>query len=334
MKVLRLFAAVPGPRAQNFAPAARLFRAVLVPMLTLTMLAPLTGCYTIRIRRVARTTVVSNVLSATAESLVGALDTRYDSVTTLFAAVEITASEGGAHTGEVKDIPTFSGAMYLRKPADLRILLQLPVVRSRAFDMVADGKNFKLLIPPRGKAYVGSELATSAGKSSLENVRPSFIRDAMLIPPVAPDEFIELVNGARIVPPEPRRRDADGTEPAHKMTLEEPDYDLTILRAKKQDVTSGNRNQVLERVRVIHISRITLLPYEQDVYEHGVIVTKVEYDRYEKVGGIDFPMSIVITRPVDELKLTMNLSKMQLNQPQSDDTYTLDIPEFYTIQKM
>jgi hypothetical protein len=249
------------------------------------------------------------------------------------AAVEIAASEGSEHTGEVKEIPTFSGYLWLRKPADLRVLLLLPVVRSHALDMVSNGTDFKMLIPPKNKAIVGGERVTNPSQNGLENLRPGIIRDALLIPPVEGDQLVDLVNGSREIAAV-RRRKTGENENEPKEVLEEPDYDLTVLRIPASVSGKGKDGHILQRVRVVHISRVTLLPYEQDIYENGKVVTKVEYDRYQKIGGIDFPTSILITRPLEEYKLKLDLSKITLNQPQTDDTYVLKIPEGVAIQKM
>jgi outer membrane lipoprotein-sorting protein len=288
--------------------------------LSLLLLLPLAGCYGVRTHTVNHTIVVPHVLDATVEQLITRLDTQYNAIQSLNASVDITASEGSEHTGEVKDIPTFSGFIWLRKPSDLRVLLQLPVLRSRALDMVSDGKSFKLVIPPKGKAIVGSEEVTTPSKNGLENLRPGIIRDALLIPPLGPDDLVALTEGSRLIPA-PVTKHGD-----RKETLEEPDYDLAIGRSVGK--------HILERERVIHISRVTLLPYRQEIYSHGKIVTRVDYDRYQKFGDIDFPMSIVITRPIDEYKLKLDFSRLTLNQTMTDDTFVLNIPSDLVVTKM
>ena len=44
----------------------------------------------------------------------------------------------------------------MRKPEMLRVLGRVPVLGTRAFDMVSDGKNFTLWIPSKNKAIKGS----------------------------------------------------------------------------------------------------------------------------------------------------------------------------------
>jgi outer membrane lipoprotein-sorting protein len=280
----------------------------------------LTGCLSVltRNRAVTKTVLASNVLDATLEQLNSQLDTQYKAIQTINATVEIQASVGGGHQGEVKDYPAFTGYILFRKPSDLRTLMLAPIVKTRAVDMVSDGKNFKLLIPTQKKAIEGEdhEVGTPS-KNGLENLRPYIIRDALLIPPVSPEESVSKTENERILPPAPGK----------KFSTEEPDYDLTVTRRKQANE--------LETVRVIHISRVTLKPYEQDVYDgKGRLVTIVTYDRYQKNGDVDFPMSILITRPLDEYSLHIDITKLFLNQKLDDEQFVLTFPEGMAVTKM
>jgi hypothetical protein len=280
----------------------------------------LTGCLSLTIHRraVSKTVRAPIVMDATLEQLNQRIADQYAVVETLNAAVDIKASVGGSAVGEVKEYPAFAGYILLRKPANLRVFMLVPVVRSLALDMVSDGKDFKLLIPPKTKAIVGSDHEVEMpSKNGLENLRPYIIRDALLVPPVLPDEFVTLTQDSRILPAVPGRNEL----------TEEPDYDLTVSRTK-----SGNE---METVRVIHIGRATLKPYEQDVYDHaGRLVTKVTYDKYQKFGDLSFPTTILISRPIDQYTLQINVNKLTLNQQLDDEQFVLKIPENVPITKM
>jgi outer membrane lipoprotein-sorting protein len=294
---------------------AALRRVVVVAAVGLAAL-PLTGCTTIR--SVNKTVRAPIVMDATLQQLNDHIAAQDAAVKTISATVDIKASVGGSQVGEIKQYPAFSGFVLLRKPNDLHVLMQAPVVRSRALDMVSDGKDFKLLIPPQNRAIEGSDQEVETpSKNGLYNLRPYIIRDALLVPPLLPDEDVSRTQGARILPPAKGRKES----------TEEPDYDLTVTRKK-----SGNE---LETVRVIHISRATLLPYQQDVYDHaGRLVTQVTYDKYQKFGDVQFPMSILISRPLDQYSLQLNITKLTLNQGLDDESFVLKIPDNIPVQKM
>ena len=129
-------------------------RPVYVLPLALALAATLTGCFSVRTRTVGKTVIAPHVLDATLDQLVSQMDERYKAIQTISASVDVAATTGGEHEGQVKEIPTFAGYIFLRKPADLRVLLLLPFVRSRALDIVSDGTTFKLLIPPRKMTIV------------------------------------------------------------------------------------------------------------------------------------------------------------------------------------
>ena len=295
-------------------------RRVLTVGLVGTTALSLTGCLSLTIhRRTVNKTVQSPmVLDATVEQLNDRIAEQYAAVKTLNASIDIKASVGGSAVGEVKEYPSFSGYILMRKPDDLRVFMLVPVVRSLALDMVSDGKAFKLLIPPKSKAIVGSDQEVMApSKNGLENLRPYIIRDALLVPPVMPDELVTLTQDSRVLPPAPGKKEL----------TEEPDYDLAVSRAK-----SGN---VLETVRVIHISRVNLKPYQQDVYDHaGRLVTTISYSNYQRFGEIDIPMSILISRPIDQYTLQITVDKLTLTQPLDDEQFVLKIPDNVPIQKM
>ncbi len=304
---------LPNP-ARSLSAPARLFRLLAAAALTLAF----TGCgLATRTHAVKQVVVLDHPLDSTLEQLLAQVSDDYAGIQSITATVDITATTGGQHQGQVKEIPTFAGYIVLRKPADLHILMLLPLVRSRALEMVSDGKNFKLVIPPQNKAVTGTDAIAITPKTGLESLRPYIIRDALLVPPLQSGEEVALIQNSRILPP------ADG----HKYSTEEPDYDLTIVR-HAQAVR-------LDMVRVIHIGRATLRPYQQDIYDaQGRIVTVVTYSKYQKFGDRVFPMSILITRPIDEYTLKIDFSKITFNQKTDDDQFLLKIPESIPIQKM
>ncbi len=282
------------------------------------MMAGLTGCF--------RTThVVQKVLApdmyrtASVGTLEQELSARDAALKTLNASVLITASTGGAKEGTVTVYTSFRGYIFVQKPAMLRVILQLPLVGSRALDMVSDGKMFTLVHATAGHGDVwmtGSNTVTKPSKNALENLRPAVFLDSLLVPGLAKDEFVTLTESTRVIAPESKHKDA----------VEEPDYDITVLKPQ-----TGN---IMMRERVVHISRITMLPYEQDTYENGKIVTLATYNKYQEFNGQKFPTVITIQRPLDEYSLKIVVTKLTLNAPFESDQFELKIPPEAAVQKV
>ena len=276
----------------------------------LVTLAPaLTGCLT-HIRAVPKTHPPEVVMSTTLDQLLSQVDSRFSTIQTINATVEIVASEGGARQGQIKEFPSFSGFIFLRKPEELRVLLRLPILGSQAIDMVSDGKTWKLWVPPKKIAMTGTSEVADPKQHGLESLRPKVIFDSLLVRGLAPDQVVDMTQDSRVIP-DPKDR---------KQLIEEPDYELTILEPPQ-----GNTAHTL---RVIHIGRSALLPYQQDIYdENGHVVTQAFYSNYQMFGDIQFPMKIEIKRPQDQYGLAITITKLTLNQKIEDDQFELKFPE-------
>ncbi len=282
----------------------------------LCLALPLTGCVsrTRMVRKIRRAPVVQ---STSLDGLVKGIDRRYDEIQTMSLTVEISASTGGGQTGEVKEYPAFSGYIFMRKPADLRVLLLVPVLRSKALDMVSEGKIFKLLIPPRNKAIVGTNEVTTPSKNGLENLRPYVFLDSMLIHGPGADEIVSRTQDTRVIE----------TTDKNKDLVELPDYDLQILGKPDGQIAHTNR--------VLHISRDNLLPYQQEIYDStGQIVTRANYSNYQDYGTVRFPAKIVIERPLDLYSLTVTVTKATFNEKLEEDQFELKIPDTVPVQQM
>ncbi len=282
----------------------------------LCLALPLTGCVsrTRMVRKIRRAPVVQ---STSLDGLVNGINQRYNEIQTINLTVEISAATGGGQTGEVKEYPAFSGYIFLRKPADLRVLLLVPVLRSKAMDMVSDGKTFKLLIPPRNKAIEGTNTVTTPSKNGLENLRPYVFLDSMLIQGPHTDEIVSRTQDMRVIETTDKTKDL----------IELPDYDLQIL--SKPD------GQIARTDRVLHISRDNLMPYQQEIYDAtGQIVTRANYSNYQSYGAIRFPAKIVIERPLDQYSLTLIITKATFNEKLEEDQFDLKIPDTVPVQQM
>ncbi len=293
-------------------------------MLLLSASALLSGCYK-HTHLVQQTHPPDVVMNATAEELVGKLNENFTAINTLNASVTITASTGGGKAGKVTEYTSFKGYVLMRKPSDLRVILQVPIIGSVGLDMVSDGHNFKLIIPSRNKALVGADEVRTPSKNALENLRPGIFFDSFLIRGANQEEAVALTESERILAPSSPKHDA----------IEDPDYDLAILRKKPATDATAGSPEMLETTRVVHFTRVTLLPYRQDIYDaRGRVVTTVLYSDYQQYGNISFPTQIDIKRPYDEYELKIAITKLTPNKPLENDQFDLQIPAGMTIKHM
>lgn len=280
--------------------------------------AGLTGCFS-TVRRVTPVQMVGTYRTATVAELEAGLAQRDAAIQTLNASVLVTASTGGGKEGKVKTYTSFRGYIFVRKPEDLRVILQLPVIGSRALDMVSNGKTFTLLMASTHgpRAVMGPDTVSKPSKNGLENLRPAVFLDSLLVPGVGPDEYAALTESTHVL------------EAAHgrKPEIDEPDYDLAVYKTSS--------DHLLQQERIVHISRVTMLPYEQDIFDaHGRVVTEATYSNYAPAGSTVFPRVVLITRPLDEYSLRIEVTKLQLNQVFHQDQFELKLPPDIKIEHM
>ena len=282
----------------------------------MAVLPTLTGCLS-HTRYVPKTRVADVIISTSLDAMAKQLAIRYDALQTFSASVEIAATTGGGLQGKEIQYTSFAGYILMRKPEFLRVLLLVPVVRTQALDMVSDGKNFKLLIPPRHRAVVGSNTVTTKSKNGLENLRPDVFFDSMFIQGPEEQQIISMTTDIRVIESGKKKKDL----------IEEPAYSLQIL-AKPE-------GQTVRTLRVVHINSTDLLPYQQDIYDtDGQVVTKAHYSNYQYYGNTPYPSNIIIERPRDHYSLTVNITKLTLNGKLDDDQFELKIPENIPVETL
>jgi outer membrane lipoprotein-sorting protein len=287
--------------------------------LVVAMTVGLTGCFSTT-RLVLKTEAPTTYQTASVEQVEQQVSERDAVVKTLNAQVLITATTGGSKEGKVKEYDSFKGYIFVQKPANLRVILQVPVFGSRALDMVSDGSTFTLMhaTTSQGDVWVqGTNQVTKPSKNGLENLRPAVFLDSLLVPGVNANEFVTMTESSRVL----------HEDVHHKTETVEPDYNLTVLGK-----SSGN---ILHVERVVRINRVTMLPYQQDIYnDNGEIVTQATYEDYQTYGGQQFPAVITIGRPLDEYSLKINVTKLTLNDPFQADRFELTIPPGTKVEQL
>src|ERR1700691_2486493 len=171
------------------------------PFWALTLLAvlPTTGCL-FRTRPVEETYSKAPLKESTQSGLIDSLNQQAEKIQSLQATVDIDTSVGGAKKGHVTDYKEIRGYVLARKPAMLHMIGLLPIVRTTAFDMVSNGQEFKVWIPPKNRFVVGrNEVQTRNADQPMESIRPQEIYDALLIRPIDPaNEIAILENNVQI----------------------------------------------------------------------------------------------------------------------------------------
>jgi len=285
-----------------YRPHLRLFLLLLLSAATF----PLSGCL-FRTRTLDRQLSDRPLKTATQQELIEYVNTQAAKIQSMQATVDIDASSADPKNGQATDYKEIRGYVLARKPAMLRMKGLSPVVRNTAFDMVSDGQNFKLWIPLKNKFVVGSNNADNYQPDKrLENMRPQYIYDALLLPEIGRDEIAVVEPGYEIVLDSKKHR------------VEQPNYKLLIIRKGPQGAHLS---------REIEFSRTDLLPYEQRIYDQqGNVATDATYQEYKDYAGTTFPSRIKIERPRESYEFTLNMVKLEINKTLTDDQFALEQP--------
>jgi ribosomal protein S19E (S16A) len=253
--------------------------------------------------------------TATPEELVARLNQRWEALNTLTATVEIQASVIKTKEERREDYPTLRGWILMRKPAMLRVVGQYLGVR--AFDMASDGKVFTLSIPHQNRAIKGSNSMKKKSANTMENLRPGFFFDAMVVRGLEPDDEYSVIANTITV-----------EDTARKHLYSVPEYILNIQRRKLG-------TQQLAMARVVYFHRDDLQPYQEDIYDsEGNLETQVIYSGYRDFDSATYPSSIIIKRPVEEIQIVLRVEEVKENPPLGDDQFVVKPAEGATIQNL
>lgn len=256
------------------------------------------------------------VQTATPEQLVAQLNQHWNALKNLTATVEIQASELKTAQGVEKNFPSSRGYIIIAKPRMLRVAGTYFGVK--IFDMASNGDQFTLVIPPKGMGIEGSNTVKEKSANPLENLRPDFFFDAIVVRGLEPDESYMV------------SADTDTIEDATKKHLYvEPEYVLTVMHRAE-----GDHGQFVP-VRQVTFHRDDLLPYEQDLYDAaGNLDTVITYANYADFSAGKYPSRVTIKRPMEGIVLTLTVERVQENVDLPADEFVVKIPSGYKVRNL
>jgi outer membrane lipoprotein-sorting protein len=268
---------------------------------------PLTGCL-FRSHKVEQRMSTAPLKAATQQQLIEYVNQQAAKIQSMQATVDIATSVGGVKKGTVTEYKEIRGYLLVRKPQMLRLIGLMPIVRNRAFDMVSDGRIFKLWIPVKNRFITGRNDVVHPSSNPLENLRPQVIYEALLLDRIDPEQEIAIM-----------QNDFEMLDDGKGHRVQQPDYELEVIRR-------GEQGWYLWRKLIFR--RTDLLPHRELIYDtHGTVATEARYDDFNDSNGINFPQKIEIWRPQEEYSIVLKFVKLGLNQPLTDEQFALQQPE-------
>ena len=267
------------------------------------------GCITIKRRTEVKKEEIRPQLESSEEKLLASYNGQVRAVQSLQATVDLIPSTGTTYSGVIEEYHDVPGFILAQRPATVRMIGQAPVVAKNIFDMVSDGKEFRIYIPSKNSFLVGPTALVRPSKKPLENLRPQHIVEALFWP-----EF----------------------PPSANVLFEQFDFNvsryyiLTLLRQAEGGKFAIARKVWYSRTD-LRVSRVQLFG------AGGKLESDIEYSDWQPVSGAaaggapateqaNFARDIHIWRPQDDYKLEIKIMKLTLNEPISPDRFELTQP--------
>jgi outer membrane lipoprotein-sorting protein len=244
------------------------------------------------------------LLVADRGELLNRITDQFNSIQNLSATVDMTPALGTTEKSRVTEYKDVRGYLLFRKPADIRIIGLVPVLRNTAFDMVSMGATFKLSLPSRNEFIVGRNESFAPSSNKLETLRPQHFLEALLVRPFAPEDKTLLEN------------------------FTDNDNAYYILH-EIEETQPG----MLDLRRNVWFSRVDLRIARQILFDKaGNILTDARYSDWRQFDDFPFPKHIEIDRPRDEYGVVLDVVKMDINKGVSDDKFVLNQPPGSTLR--
>jgi hypothetical protein len=251
---------------------------------------------------------------ATREELIERYNVIARGIRTLNATVELKPIAGSAYSGVIQEYHEVKAFLLVAQPASVRVIGQVPIVGKTAFDMASDGSTFQVSIPSKNKFLVGSVANVRTSDKPIENLRPEHLLEAFLWP--------EIRNGEEVLLEE------FNTDTGRY-------YVLTVLRG-------GYRTEILRKVWFdrsdLQVSRL------ENFAPKGLLTADIQLSDWRATdaaaaaaaasvaaSGADplanFAHTIEISRPHDDYRLGLLVSKITINEQIAASRFQLLQPQ-------
>jgi len=222
------------------------------------------------------------------------------------AAVTMVLTAGSAYTGVIEQYHEVSGFILAKKPADIRVIGQVPVMGTDIFDMVSNGETFHIFIPSKNKFIVGPAQLERPSSKPIENLRPQHLTSALFWDPISLDDPVLL-----------------------EQTTEGPDayYVLTIIHRIGPADAANEAEANWQIARKIWFDRVKLEVTRIQTYDSaGQLASDIRYADWDRFGAEKYPRQISLNRPASDYNLDLRIVHITLNLAIAADRFVLKQP--------
>lgn len=244
--------------------------------------------------------------TATLEELTGKIET-FGLIKSMRAGVTLQLSVITENETEVLDFRDVKGFVLVKRPKSIRIVAQVPVLATTAFEMASDGNKFQVYLPARNQFLVGNNTVKTGSSKRADNVRPDHILEALLIAPP------QLAESKRFLT---SRWEGNQAYQIVSFLREVSNGELKLSREIWFD-----RNE-------LEISRLIVFD------DNGEPATIARYTNWSEQDLLPFPTWISISRPKDGYDLRVHILTPGLNEKVREDGFQLKPPSGVPIQRV
>jgi outer membrane lipoprotein-sorting protein len=281
-------------------------RRTIVRIASLTVAAALAGGCAVSRKTVVKPSGPPVALqNASKQQLIELYDHQAQSITSMNAAVTMVLTAGSAYTGVIEQYHEVSGFILAQKPADVRVIGQVPMVGTDIFDMVSDGQTFHIFIPSKNQFIVGPAQLERPSEKPIENLRPQHLTAALFWNPISPDNPVLLEQATQ------------GPSSFYVLTV--------IQRIGPATTTAAEANWEIERK--IWFDRATLNVSRIETYDSGgQLASDNGYSNWDSFGAERYAREISVNRPASDYSLDIHITRMTLNVAVTPDRFELKQP--------
>jgi outer membrane lipoprotein-sorting protein len=269
--------------------------------------ALVTGC------AASHTTVVKpsappiQLQTATKQELVARYNQQAEAIASLNATVTMKLTAGSTYTGVIKQYHEVDGFILAQQPSSILVIGKAPVVGTTIFRMESDGETFRIFIPSQNKFLVGPAKLEKPSAKPIENLRPQHLTGAIFWEPIPAQNPILI------------EESSDETS---------RDYVLTVARRADESRANSAADGDWEIAQRIWFDRADLSVVRRATYEAGgEIASDVRYGGWDGFGTVRYPRQISLSRPGNDYKLQIGVTKATFNETISADRFVLEQPE-------
>ncbi len=247
---------------------------------------------------------------ATREELLEAYNLIARGTKTLNATVELKPTTGSKYSGVIDDYHEVKAFLLAARPAEIRVIGQVPVIGTTVVAMASDGDTFRVSIPSKKKFLVGPVAVEHASSKPIENLRPQHLLDALLWPEIRKEESVTL------------REFNDENARYYVLTVLRGGYQVEVLREIWFDRADLQVARILTfGPRGILLSEVRLTNWQPTDVASGQTAPATPPN-----GLALFPRAIRIDRPHDDYKLDLQVTKVNLNEEIPAERFKLEQP--------